>query len=203
MVISSSFGNVFSILIASCWLPYSPMSALQILIQNLLYDISQIAIPWDRMDEEFLAVPQRWDAKDLLRFVLVLGPTSSTIDMMTFSLGWFYYGIKSADDDSLVNIFHTHWFLEGLLTQTLIVHLLRTAKIPLLQSNAAPILVFSTLCVMAAGFSIPFIPPFANALNLVHPRTSFIGFLTLELLFYCVEVQFVKMLYIKLFKRWL
>lgn len=203
MVASSSFGNVFSILIASCWLPYSPMSALQILIQNLLYNISQIAIPWDRMDKEYLAVPQGWDAKDLLRFILVLGPTSSTIDMITFSLGWFYYGVQSASDDYAVQIFHTHWFLEGLLTQTLIVHLLRTAKIPVFQSRAAKVVVFSTLSVMAIGFSIPFIPPFANALGLVTPRNSFIGFLTLELLFYCVEVQLVKMLYIRIWKRWL
>jgi Mg2+-importing ATPase len=203
MVASSSFGNVFSILIASCWLPYSPMSALQILIQTLLYNISQIAIPWDRMDEEYLATPQRWDAKDLLRFILVLGPTSSTIDMMTFSLGWFYYGVQSADNDYAVQIFHTHWFLEGLLTQTLIVHLLRTAKIPVFQSRAAKVLVCSTISVMAVGFSIPFIPPFASALNLVLPRSSFIGFLTLELMFYCVEVQLVKMLYIKIWNRWL
>lgn len=203
MVASSSFGNVFSILVASCWLPYSPMTALQILIQNLLYNISQIAIPWDRMDEEFLATPQRWDVKDLLRFILILGPTSSTIDMCTFSLGWFYYGIQDASDDYAVATFHTHWFLEGLLTQTLIVHLLRTAKIPGFQSRAAPVLVFSTLCVMAVGLLIPFVPPFANALKLVRPRSSFIGFLALELLFYCVEVQLVKTLYIKLWKRWL
>jgi P-type Mg2+ transporter len=203
MVASSSFGNVFSILIASCWLPYNPMTALQILIQNLLYNISQIAIPWDRMDEEFLAIPQRWDAKDLLRFILVLGPTSSTIDMCTFSLGWFYYGIQDASDSYAVAIFHTHWFLEGLLTQTLIVHLLRTAKIPGFQSRAAPVLICSTLSVMAVGFLLPYIPPFANALSLVRPKNSFIGFLVLELLIYCVEVQLVKMLYIKLWKRWL
>jgi Mg2+-importing ATPase len=203
MVASSSFGNVFSILIASCWLPYSPMSALQILIQNLLYNISQIAIPWDRMDEEFLAMPQRWDAKDLLRFILVLGPTSSTIDMCTFSLGWFYYGVQDPSDSYAVTLFHTQWFLEGLLTQTLIVHLLRTAKVPGFQSRAAPVLVFSTLSVMAVGFLLPYIPAFANALNFVRPKNSFIGFLVLELLIYCVEVQLVKMLYIKRWKRWL
>lgn len=179
------------------------MTALQILVQNLLYDISQIAIPWDRMDEEFLATPQRWDAKDLLRFILVLGPTSSTIDMCTFCLGWYYYGVRDASNSYAVALFHTHWFLEGLLTQTLIVHLLRTAKIPGFQSRAAPILVCSTLSVMSVGFVIPFIPPFANALKLVRPKNSFIGFLALELLFYCVEVQFVKMLYIKLRGRWL
>lgn len=203
MVASSNFGNVFSILIASCWLPFDPMTSLQILIQNLLYDISQIAIPWDRMDAEYLAVPQRWDVKDLIRFILILGPTSSTIDICTFCLNWFYYGIRDPNDTQGVKIFHTQWFLEGLLTQTLIVHLLRTAKIPGFQSRAARVLVVSTVTIMFIGFSIPFIPPFANALNLVRPMNSFIGFLVLELVIYCVEVQLVKMLYIRCFGKWL
>lgn len=203
MVASSNFGNVFSILIASSWLPFDPMTSLQILIQNLLYDISQIAIPWDSMDPEYLALPQRWNVWDLLRFILVLGPTSSTIDICTFCLNWFYYGIRSADDIGGVKTFHTHWFLEGLLTQTLIVHLLRTAKIPGFQSRATRILVASTVTIMILGFSIPFIPPLANALQLVRPKNSFVGFLAAELVLYCLEVQVVKMLYIRAFGRWL
>ncbi len=203
MVASSNFGNVFSILIASCWLPYTPMTALQILIQNLLYDISQIAIPWDRMDPEYLTVPQRWDIKDLLRFIVVLGPTSSTIDICTFSLGWFYYGVQDANDTEGIKLFHTHWFLIGLLTQTLIVHLLRTAKVPGFQSRAAKVVVFSTLTIMVIGFIIPYVPPFANALGLVRCDNAFVGFLAMLLLAYCVEVQLIKMLYIKLFGTWL
>src|ERR1700733_11919944 len=128
------------------------MTSLQILVQNLLYDVSQIAIPWDRMDAEYLILPQRWNVWDLLRFILVLGPTSSTIDMCTFCLNWFYYGIRSADDTEGLKTFHTHWFLEGLLTQTLIVHLLRTAKIPVFQSRAARVLVASTVTIMLIGF---------------------------------------------------
>jgi Mg2+-importing ATPase len=203
MVSSSNFGNVFSILIASCWLPFSPMTALQILIQNLLYDLSQIAIPWDRMDAEYVAQPQRWDIKDLIRFILVLGPTSSTIDICTFCINWFYYGIQSAEDEMGVKLFHTHWFLEGLLTQTLIVHLLRTAKIPVFQSRAAKVVVASTVGIMLVGFSIPFIHPIAESLALVRPMNSFIGLLVAELVFYCVEVQVVKMIYIKCFGKWL
>lgn len=203
MVASSNFGNVFSILIASCWLPFVPMTGLQILIQNILYDISQIAIPWDRMDPEYLAFPQQWDVWDLLRFILVLGPTSSTIDMCTFCINWFYYGIRSADDIEGIETFHTHWFLEGLLTQTLIVHLLRTAKIPGFQSRAARVLVASTVTIMLVGFLIPYIPHVSNSLQLVRPRNSFIGFLAVELVFYCFEVQLVKMLYVRVFGRWL
>lgn len=203
MVASSNFGNVFSILAAACWLPFDPMSALQILIQNLLYDISQIAIPWDRMDPEYVAVPQRWEVMDLFRFIVVLGPTSSTIDMCTFLINWFYYGIQSAGDDLGVRTFHTHWFLEGLLTQTLIVHLLRTAKIPGFQSRAAAVLIASTVSIMLVGFAIPFVPPLAAAFGLVRPRSSFIAILAAELVLYCVEVQLVKMLYIRYFNKWL
>ncbi|KAE8448503.1 hypothetical protein EG329_009384 [Mollisiaceae sp. DMI_Dod_QoI] len=173
MVASSNFGNVFSILIASCWLPYSPMTPLQLLIQNLLYDFTQGAIPWDDMDPEFLVAPQRWKVKDILKFILILGPTSSTIDLMTFSLNWFYYGIRSG------------------------------AKIPLFQSNAARSLMISTMAIGAIGLALPFIPPLARAFNFVRPRNSFLGFLAVEIMFYCFEVQVVKMFYIKIFKSWL
>ena len=203
MVASSNFGNVFSILIASAWLPFEPMTALQILIQNLLYDMSQIAIPWDRMDEEYLLEPHQWNTKDLLRFIIVFGPTSSTIDMCTFCLNWFYFGIRTADDPSALARFHTHWFLEGLLTQTLIVHLLRTAKVPVFQSRAAKVLVTTTVTIMLVGFLLPYIPPIAHALEFVRPAKSFIGFLAAELVLYCVEVQLVKMLYIKFTGVWL
>lgn len=203
MVASSNFGNVFSILIASAWLPFDPMTALQILIQNLLYDISQIAIPWDRMDEEYLRVPRTWDAKDLFRFIVILGPTSSTIDMCTFSLNWFYYGIRTTKNPAAVAKFHTHWFLQGLLTQTLIVHLLRTAKVPLFQRRATHVLVFTTVAIMVIGFVIPYISPLQHALALTRPATSFVGFLIAELVLYCVEVQLVKMVYIRLFQVWI
>jgi Mg2+-importing ATPase len=210
MVASSNFGNVFSILVASSWLPFNPMSALQILIQNLLYDISQIAIPWDRLDPEYVAIPQRWDAPDLFRFIVVLGPTSSTIDMCTFTLNWFYYGIKTTDSSfggsrpgHGVAVFQTHWFLEGLLTQTMIVHLLRTAKIPFFRSRATMPLVVSTTAMMGVGLALPYIPHLRDALGMATPSPTFIGFLAAELVLYCVEVQLVKMAYIRLFGRWL
>lgn len=203
MVLSSNFGNVFSILAASAWLPFTPMTNLQILAQNLLYDISQIAIPWDKVDAEFLESPKSWQPWDLLRFVIVLGPTSSVIDICTFLLGWYYYGIRTTEDPVAVSQFQTHWFLQGLLTQTLIVHLLRTAKLPFVQSRSSIHLGLSTAAIMAIGFVLPWIPAFHNALSFVNPNGSFIGFLLVELVAYCVEVQLVKMAYIKLFKSWL
>ncbi|EEY16246.1 magnesium-transporting ATPase [Verticillium alfalfae VaMs.102] len=182
---------------------YIKMSSLQLLVQNLLYDVSQVAIPWDRMDDEYLEQPKQWASLDLLRFIIVLGPTSSTIDMCTFCIGWFYYGIQSADDASAVSLFQTHWFLQGLLTQTLIVHLLRTAKIPVFQSRAAPILVFATCGIMLIGFIVPYIPPFWPILDMVRPADTFVGILAAELVAYCIIVQFVKMAYIRVFKSWL
>ncbi|KID84214.1 magnesium-translocating P-type ATPase family protein [Metarhizium guizhouense ARSEF 977] len=203
MVASSNFGNVFSMLVASAWLPFTPMLGIQILAQNLLYDISQIAIPWDRVDPEYLATPKTWKTWDLLRFVVVLGPTSSVIDILTFSLGWFFYGIQTADDAVDVKRFQTHWFLQGLLTQTLIVHLLRTAKIPFIQSRAAKPLALSTTAIMIIGFVLPWIPPVQRGLSFEQPAPSYVGFLVAELLLYCIEVQIVKMIYIKIFKTWL
>ncbi|KAJ4154756.1 hypothetical protein LMH87_000035 [Akanthomyces muscarius] len=203
MVLSSNFGNVFSILAASAWLPFTPMTNLQILAQNLLYDISQIAIPWDKVDPEFLENPKSWQPWDLLRFVVVLGPTSSVIDVCTFLLGWFYYGIRTTEDATAVSQFQTHWFLQGLLTQTLIVHLLRTAKLPFVQSRSSIHLGLSTAAIMAIGFVLPWIPAFQSALSFVNPKGTYIGFLFAELLAYCIEVQLVKMAYIKLFKNWL
>ncbi|KAH7123169.1 hypothetical protein EDB81DRAFT_913339 [Dactylonectria macrodidyma] len=203
MVASSNFGNVFSILAASAWLPFFHARTLQILAQNLLYDISQIAIPWDRVDAEYLQQPRRWRSFDLLRFVIILGPTSSTIDICTFLLGRYFYGVQTANDKESVKLFQTHWFLQGLLTQTLIVHLLRTAKIPFLQSRAAPVLVISTVSIMIIGFILPWIPAFRPAFSFVQPAPSFVGFLAAELLVYSLEVQLIKMVYIRIFGCWL
>jgi Mg2+-importing ATPase len=203
MVASSNFGNVFSILIASAWLPFQPMTSLQLLLQNLLYDISQIALPWDTMDKEYLEVPQQWDTKDLIRFILVLGPTSSVIDVLTFVLGRFYYGVQDATDIAGVQLFHTHWFLQSLLTQTFIVHLLRTSKTPFIQSRASVALMISTITIIGIGLSIPYIDPIAKMLQMVRPANSFLGFLLAEVALYCLMVQGVKMVYIRAFGRWL
>ncbi|KAG6293918.1 hypothetical protein E4U09_002822 [Claviceps aff. purpurea] len=200
MVASSNFGNVFSMLAAAAWLPFTRMMSIQLLAQNLLYDISQIAIPWDSVDPEYLKTPKSWKTWDLLRFVVVLGPTSSVIDILTFALNWFYYGVKTADNEEAVRLAQTHWFLQGLLTQTLIVHLLRTAKMPFIQSRAALPPALSTGAIMVIGFAITWIPPIQRALNFAQPSPTFVGFLVAELLLYCVETRIIKMIYIKIFK---
>ena len=145
---------------------------------------------------------RRCDRQDLLRFIVIFGPTLSTIDVCTFCLGWFYYGLHSTSDVPAVRTFHTHQFLKGLPTQTLIVHMLRTANTPRYQSRAARVLVLSTLTIMLVGFSIPFVPSLAGALQLVRPKTRFMGFLAAELLVYCLEVQGSKVLCVGLFGKW-
>jgi Mg2+-importing ATPase len=205
MVASSNFGNVLSLLVASAWLPYQPMTPLQVVLQNLLYDLSQMAIPWDTMDAEYLASPHSWAMWDTLRFVMCLGPTSSVIDVTTFLISWFYFGVRTADDTAGIAQAQSHWFLQGLLTQVLIVHVLRTAKVPFVKSSSrAPgPLAFTTLAVAGIGLAIPFIPPLGQALAMGFPAKEFIGLLVAEILGYCLLVQVVKMVYVRLVGRWL
>ncbi|HTQ78074.1 MAG TPA: magnesium-translocating P-type ATPase [Burkholderiales bacterium] len=148
MAASSNFGNVFSVLIASAFLPFLPMLPIQLLVQNLLYDVSQTAIPFDTVDEELLRKPQRWNPGELGRFMLFFGPISSIFDIVTFALMWWVF---RADTWERQTLFQSGWFVEGLLTQTLIVHTIRTQKIPFVQSRAAPALLLTTLGIMAIG----------------------------------------------------
>jgi len=199
MTASSNFGNVFSVLIASAALPFLPMLAIQILIQNLLYDFSQIALPWDRMDEEFLRKPRKWEATGILRFMVFMGPTSSIFDVTTFFIMWFVFGANSIAHQSL---FQTGWFVEGLLSQTLIVHMLRTQRIPFIQSRAAKPVLFGTVAVMATGLAIPF-TAFGHQIGLQALPVTYFPWLFGTLLSYFILVQLVKTWYIKRFKVWL
>ena len=132
MTASSNFGNVFSVLLASAFIPFLPMLPMHLLVQNLLYDFSQIAIPFDNVDEELVKAPQRWNPGDIGRFMLFFGPVSSIFDIMTYCVMWFVFSANSPDHQTL---FQSGWFVEGLMTQTLVVHMIRTRKIPFIQSK--------------------------------------------------------------------
>lgn len=199
MTASSNFGNVFSVLVASAFLPFLPMLAAQLLVQNLLYDFSQIAIPWDRMDEEFLRVPRQWAAGTIATFMLCIGPISSIFDLLTFWVMWHVFGANSVAHQSL---FQSGWFVVGLLTQTLIVHMIRTEKIPFIQSTAAPVVLATTATVMAVGIWLPF-SPIAPALKLQPLPAGFFVYLPAVLLAYCLATQLAKTLYRRRFKSWL
>jgi Mg2+-importing ATPase len=199
MTASSNFGNVFSVLIASAILPFLPMLPVQILIQNLLYDFSQLSLPWDRMDEDFLARPRTWDPSGIARFMVWIGPLSSIFDVTTFALLWFVFGASSPARQPL---FQSGWFVEGLLSQTLIVHMIRTEKIPFVQSRAAVPVLLLTSGIMLAGVWLPFSTT-GRAVGMVGLPSAFFPWLLATLLVYCAVTQTVKVRYIRRFGMWL
>jgi Mg2+-importing ATPase len=199
MTTSSNFGNMLSMLGASILLPFLPMLPIQILSQNLLYDISQTAIPWDKMDHEFIEKPKVWNASSIKRFMFAMGPVSSLFDYVTFALLFFVFKANSPAQQSL---FQTGWFVEGLLTQTLIVHIIRTRRIPFIQSWAtAPVLALTSL-IMAIGILLPF-TPVAAFLKMTPLPLSYFPYLVVILCCYCLCTQFVKGWFIRKYKQWL
>lgn len=198
MTASSNFGNIFSVLVASAFLPFLPMLAIHLLIQNLLYDISQLSLPWDKMDEEFLQKPRKWDARNIGRFMIWIGPTSSIFDITTYALMWFIFGANNIEAQSL---FHSGWFIEGLLSQTLVVHMLRTQKIPFVQSTAAFPVIVMTILIMAVGIYIPF-SPLGGLIGLQPLPWSYFPWLLATLFSYCCVAQLMKRIYIKRFGQW-
>ena len=199
MTASSNFGNMFSVIGASAFFPFLPMLPIQLLVQNLLYDVSQISIPWDSMDREFLEQPQKWDAGGISRFMLFIGPISSIFDYLTFALMFFLFKANTPEHQGL---FQSGWFVEGLLSQTLIVHMIRTRKIPFIQSWATAPVVALTSLVMVIGISIPF-SPFATALKMEPLPIGYFPWLLGILLSYCLLTQLMKMWFIKRFNQWL
>ncbi len=198
MTASSNFGNVFSVLVASAFLPFLPMLAIHLLVQNLMYDISQLSLPWDRMDNAFLRQPRKWDAPNIRRFMLWIGPTSSLFDIATFAVMWFVF---AANTPAMQALFQSGWFVEGLLSQTLVVHMLRTRKIPFIQSRAALPVLVTTFIVMAVGVAIPF-SPLGHWIGLIPLPLAYFPWLAGILFAYCVVAQLMKRFYIRRFGQW-
>lgn len=199
MTASSNFGNMFSMIGASALLPFLPMLPLQILTQNLLYDISQSSIPWDTMDKDFLEKPKKWEADSIKKFMLYIGPLSSIFDYLTFAVMFFIFKANTPEHQSL---FQTGWFVEGLLSQTLIVHIIRTKKIPFIQSWATAPVVALTSLIMLIGILIPF-TPLAVYLKIQPLPMGYFPYLVVMLTGYCILTQFVKQWFIKKFGQWL
>lgn len=199
MTASSNFGNMFSVLAASAFLPFLPMLPIHLLIQNLLYDVSQVTIPFDDVDREYLLKPRKWDASDLKRFMIHIGPISSIFDIATFLVMWYVFRCINPEMQSL---FQSGWFIEGLLSQTLIVHMIRTRKIPFLQSRASLPVMLTTFGIMAVGILLPFTPLGASVGFVPLPGRYFL-WLAGILLCYCVLTQLVKNWYLRKFHRWL
>jgi Mg2+-importing ATPase len=203
---SSNFGNMFSMVGSSYFLPFLPMAPIQVLTNNFMYDISQTGIPFDSADEEFVNKPQKWEIGFISRFMLFLGPTSSIFDYTTFLLMLFVYNCilfssPSTDQgmkDFYEKLFHSGWFVESIITQTLVVHFLRTNRIPFIQSRASAPLTITTLLVVAAGIYLPYSPA-ASVFGLIPLPWEFwlwiIGFMAA----YSVLVQSVKTWFNKLY----
>ena len=193
MTASSNFGNVFSVLVASAFIPFLPMLPIHLLVQNLLYDVSQIAIPFDHVDEEQLEKPQRWQPSEVGRFMVVFGPISSIFDILTFGMMWFVFDANTPAQQSL---FQSGWFVVGLLTQTLIVHMIRTKKIPFIQSCAATPLVVMTMIISAIGIFLP-MGPLAHYFKLEALPLTYFLYLPCILLAYMCVTQWIKGIYIR------
>lgn len=148
---SSNFGNMFSVLGASIFLPFLPMAPIQVLTNNLLYDFSQTAIPTDNVDDEYLASPREWDIGNIFKFMVLIGPISSIFDYATYGMMLFVFNAWNNP-----SLFQTGWFVESLLTQTLIIHIIRTAKIPFVESRASPALMTTTAIICLIGVTLPF-----------------------------------------------
>jgi Mg2+-importing ATPase len=213
---SSNFGNMFSVVGGSFFLPFLPMASIQILVNNLLYDFSQVGIPSDRVDDEYLGRPRRWNIASIKKFMLFLGPVSSIFDYTTFFLMlivfkcWNYqptegtyfgsswvqnvFAVPNAYYESL---FHTGWFVESLLTQVLIVHVIRTNRIPFIQSRASAALSLTTLAVMAVTIVLPYLPEVGPYLDLVPLPWSYWGFIAVTLVAYVVLAHLMKTWFIK------
>jgi len=194
---SSNFGNMFSVLGASAFLPFLPMAPIQILTNNMLYDISQVPIPTDTVDEELVSLPRPWNIGEIRRFILYIGPISSIFDYSTFFIMLYLF---KCWNPSSAPLFQTGWFVESLMTQTLIIHIIRTNKIPFLQSRASWSLILTTLAIMAFGAWLPY-SPLASSLGLVHLPGLYWPILLLTLLAYSGLTQSVKVWL--LWRKWI
>ena len=194
---SSSFGNMFSVVGASAFLPFVPMAPLQILTNNLLYDFSQVPIPMDDVDPEQIAKPRPWSMSELYRFIIFIGPCSSVFDYTTYFMMLYLFDCWNPGNAAL---FHTGWFVESLLTQTLIIHVIRTNKWPLLQSRASwPVIVTTTL-IMMVGLYLPY-SPIAAYLGFTPLPSLYWPLLLLTLICYVFLTQGVKMWLLR--KAWI
>ncbi len=202
---SSNFGNMFSVLVASTFLPFLPMLPLQILFLNLIYDISCVSIPWDHMDKEYLDKPKRWNASSIGNFMIWLGPTSSVFDITTYLLMYFiicpavvggdFHTLTPEQQVAFIAVFHAGWFVESLWSQTLVLHALRTPKIPFIQSRGSFIMTAITSLGIAVGTFLPF-TNFGQSLGMAVLPSAYWLWLTATIIAYLALVTIVKRFYI-------
>ncbi|MFS9018992.1 magnesium-translocating P-type ATPase [Streptococcus parasanguinis] len=211
MTVSSNFGNIFSLLFASIFLPFLPMAPVHLIVLNLIYDLSCIALPFDNVDKEFLKKPRIWEANSIMRFMAWIGPISSVFDIITYMLLYFLvvpmilghgYNHGAADAAAFIMVFQTGWFIESMWSQTMVIHMLRSPKLPFIQSRPAFSVVVTTL---AAAFFVTSLPygPLASILKLSKLNGLYFVLLFAIIVLYMLSVTVVKRIYIKKYKEWL
>jgi Mg2+-importing ATPase len=186
---SSNFGNMFSMTGASLFLPFLPMLPIQILLNNFLYDLSQIAIPSDDVDVEYLRRSRPWNISYIKKFMMIIGPISSIFDFITFGVLWYLFHASES-------LFHTGWFLESLCTQTLVIHIIRTGKIPFIESKPSQFLMFTSIYIVTIGLVIP-LTSLGQHFGFVTPPPMYFFALTAIVGAYLWSVQIVKTWFIK------
>ena len=211
MTVSSNFGNIFSLLVASIFLPFLPMSPVHLIVLNLVYDLSCVALPFDNVDQDFLKQPHTWEAKSITRFMVWMGPISSIFDILTFIFLYFiivplvtgYHYVHGSESAlQFIILFQTGWFIESMWSQTMVIHMLRTAKVPFVQSRPAWLVILTTLVAAIFVTSLPY-GPLVNILRLAPLGLPYFLFLICIIFLYMFSVTVIKKFYIRKYKEWL
>ena len=200
MALSSDFGDVFSIMIASVFLPFLPLLPIQMLIQDFIYDFSQIGIPYDNVDEEFLRKPKKWNTKGISKFMQVMGITSSIIDVVSFIIFWFILGYNGVEKQAY---FQTAWFVTCLITELMIIYNVRTSKKPFVESHASKKLMLLTLFSGVLTIIMPILLHGVKSFNFVILPPVYYLYLLGLVIAYFIIVSFIKKIYIKKYGEWL
>ena len=196
LAVSFNFGEVTSVIIASVILPFLPITPIQLLVQSLLYDLGQLTIPFDNVDEEYLNEPKHWNIKSLKKFMLFMGPLSSSFDMLIFAFMWFVFGIREAA------IFQTIWFSYGVVSNLIGMHIIRTAKKPFIESNANKFVYISTILLSIIAIIVPY-TVLGNIIGLVSTPPIYISIIIGVPILYCFVALFAKKIYIRKYGEWI
>ena len=198
LAVSFNFGEVISVLIASILLPFFPITPIQLLVQSLLYDIGQLTLPFDNVDAEALKKPRKWNMKAIKQFMISMGPLSSSFDLIVFATLWFVFNLRAPD----AALFQTIWFSYGIVSNLFGMHVIRTAKMPFIQSSAAKPVYMSSIIVSLVAVLVPF-TPLGTAIGLVAIPLQYMALIFLVPVLYCIIAQFAKHRYIKKYGEWL
>ena len=196
MAASFNFGEVVSIIIASILLPFLPETPIQLLVESLLYDLGQLTLPLDNVDEEYLNKPKQFQTKSLLRFMLFMGPLSSLFDLIVFATMWFMFNIREAA------VFQTVWFSYSIVSNLIGLHIIRTAKKPFIESNANKLVYLSSIVLSIIGVLVPF-TFLGNVIGLVPLDIKEISIIIIVPILYCIVALFAKKIYMKKYKEWI